>query len=163
MNIRSWHESYVHDRGLLVCPLVWQHWSRPRVLVPTCFQICLMPHRNRYNRYCEFVSSTRINIVKGKREELRFGERERKGFSNVTKDVVVEQHYRIQVHLNYKKRVGSFVWCQRSWYGSRNCQAPISMAKRSWGWCFECGNLFAVVAIILSLTVYCRSDLGSLL
>ena len=74
------------------------------MLVPTCFQICLMLHRNRYNLHCEFVSCTRINIVKGKREELRFGEREGKGFSNVTKDVVVEQHYRIHAHFQLQKK-----------------------------------------------------------
>ena len=63
-----------------------------------------MPHWNRYNRYCEFVSCTRINIAKGQKEELRFGERERKGFLNVTKDVVVDQHYRIQAHFELQKK-----------------------------------------------------------
>ena len=63
-----------------------------------------MPHRNRYNRYCEFVSCSRIDIAKGKREELRFEERERMGFLNVTKDVVVEQHYRIQADFELQKK-----------------------------------------------------------
>lgn len=47
---------------------------------------------------------TRINIAMGKREELRFGERKGKGFLNVTKDVVVEQHYRIQAHFELQKK-----------------------------------------------------------